>query len=280
MANKFWVGGTGSWSDTAHWATSSGTAGGTGIPATGDVITFDANSGGGVVTGDVVTGLSFASLAAGAFGGTLDFSGTNPNLTFTTSMNLSGTGARKFLLGSGTFTFSSTANTTVFDLGTVTNLDGTSVFTANFTVTGNATGDRTFNGGGRTFGTLTYSANTSRGQFIISGANTFAGLSLAAGAVVTLPQGATNTVSAVPTLTGTSSNPISIRTSSPNSGIATLSVPSGTVAGDWLALYGTTATGGATFNATNSFDIGRNTGWSITAPSGGASSGGQRVISG
>lgn len=41
---KFWVGGTGNWDDTNHWATSSGGSGGTGAPTSTDDATFDSNS--------------------------------------------------------------------------------------------------------------------------------------------------------------------------------------------------------------------------------------------
>lgn len=43
----YWVGGTGTWdgTSTTHWATTSGGAGGAGVPAAGDSVTFDANSG-------------------------------------------------------------------------------------------------------------------------------------------------------------------------------------------------------------------------------------------
>ena len=41
MATKYWVGGSGNWSDTAHWATSSGGAGSTGVPVAADTIVTD-----------------------------------------------------------------------------------------------------------------------------------------------------------------------------------------------------------------------------------------------
>ena len=47
MANRYWVGNGGSWSDTAHWSTTSGGSGGAGIPGDGGVaddVIFDANS--------------------------------------------------------------------------------------------------------------------------------------------------------------------------------------------------------------------------------------------
>jgi hypothetical protein len=41
---KFWVGGTGTWTDTAHWSDTSGGTGGAALPATTDTAVFDANS--------------------------------------------------------------------------------------------------------------------------------------------------------------------------------------------------------------------------------------------
>lgn len=50
MANRYWVGGTGNWSDTARWATTSGGAGGASVPGAADNAFFDANSGTGTAT--------------------------------------------------------------------------------------------------------------------------------------------------------------------------------------------------------------------------------------
>jgi hypothetical protein len=58
MANRYWVGGTGSWSDaTNHWATSSGGGGGVGnLPTISDDVFIDSSSGfsgGGTLTLDI-----------------------------------------------------------------------------------------------------------------------------------------------------------------------------------------------------------------------------------
>lgn len=52
MANRYWVGGTGTWdeSSTTHWSTSSGGAGGASVPTGSDAVFFNASSGGGTVT--------------------------------------------------------------------------------------------------------------------------------------------------------------------------------------------------------------------------------------
>lgn len=46
MANRYWVGGDGTWdnSDTTHWSTVSGGAGGSSVPTSADDVFFDTNS--------------------------------------------------------------------------------------------------------------------------------------------------------------------------------------------------------------------------------------------
>lgn len=44
MADRFWVGGTGNWNDTARWSTTSGGAGGASVPTSADNTYFDGNS--------------------------------------------------------------------------------------------------------------------------------------------------------------------------------------------------------------------------------------------
>jgi hypothetical protein len=52
MANRFWVGGSGTWdtTSTANWAATTGGAPGASAPVAADVAIFDANSGTGIVT--------------------------------------------------------------------------------------------------------------------------------------------------------------------------------------------------------------------------------------
>lgn len=45
MASRYWVGGTGNWSNTARWSATSGGAGGASVPVAIDDVFFDANSG-------------------------------------------------------------------------------------------------------------------------------------------------------------------------------------------------------------------------------------------
>ena len=52
MANRYWVGGSGTWdaTNTANWSATSGGAGGASVPSLTDVVFFNASSGGGTVT--------------------------------------------------------------------------------------------------------------------------------------------------------------------------------------------------------------------------------------
>src|SRR3989338_8923112 len=53
--NAYWIGGTGNWSDTAHWANESGGSGGYSAPASTSNAVFDASSGTGTVTIDTAS---------------------------------------------------------------------------------------------------------------------------------------------------------------------------------------------------------------------------------
>ncbi len=83
--NCYWVGGSGSWSDGAHWSPTSGGEAGGAAPTSTSNVTFDTASGGGTVT--LPASESMARLTATAFSGTIDSSGFT--LRFT-SMSLGG----------------------------------------------------------------------------------------------------------------------------------------------------------------------------------------------
>lgn len=80
MSQKWWVGGTGQWTDNNHWTTAgSGGSPTGGQPTDNDEVLFDANSGGGVVTinGD----RDVKGFDATGFTGSFAGSGTTPSLT-------------------------------------------------------------------------------------------------------------------------------------------------------------------------------------------------------
>jgi hypothetical protein len=55
MADRYWVGGTGSWNSTSRWSTTSGGASGASVPTSVDNVFFDTNSGTGHFTVTVTT---------------------------------------------------------------------------------------------------------------------------------------------------------------------------------------------------------------------------------
>jgi len=111
MANRYWVGGTGTWdtASTANWSLSSGGAGGASAPISTDAVTFDSASGTGIVTisGAVcstftmtavnASGIVFAfgssSITCFGSGTTWSAVGTNVTFTGTPTVNISNNSA-------------------------------------------------------------------------------------------------------------------------------------------------------------------------------------------
>lgn len=82
MANRYWVGGNGTWNstNTANWSTTSGGSGGASVPGSADTAIFNASSGSGAVT---VAG------SQTAIGG-LDITGSSVTFFFSTNTKVSG----------------------------------------------------------------------------------------------------------------------------------------------------------------------------------------------
>jgi hypothetical protein len=86
MANRYWVGGTGTWDPAStSWSTTSGGSPGSAAPLSTDNAIFDANSGGGIVTVEDGPGGSgnppeCASLICTGFTGSIDSSGNPINV--------------------------------------------------------------------------------------------------------------------------------------------------------------------------------------------------------
>ena len=73
-ATRYWVGGTGNWSDIAHWSIASGGGAGASVPATDDDVFFDASSG---LTAPSVVTLNIAIII-----NSIDFSGVATGFVF------------------------------------------------------------------------------------------------------------------------------------------------------------------------------------------------------
>lgn len=172
------------------------------------------------------------------------------------SVTLTGAAASVSLAGhgttiSGTWTIASTTAATPWTLSSAT----TTASSSTIVLSGATATDRTFAGGGKTYGTLT-DQNTSTGKLTITGANTFGTINKTAAAACTL---------ALPTSSG-----ITVTNSFNVNGIlgALLTLTgdvtkvSGNVICSYLNISSSDAAGGATFYAgRTSTDGGGNTGW-------------------
>jgi hypothetical protein len=165
MANRYWVGGSGTWNSTSttNWSTTSGGASGASAPVAADVALFDANSGTGTVTTDAT-----ATAAA--------ITHTAANITVQLGASLSLTGAVTFSSGvidlvsytltASTFVSSyTTARTLAFGAGKIVLVgSGAAVWNAGnhtlFTVTGTPSVELNYSGA---VGTRTITNGTTAG---------------------------------------------------------------------------------------------------------------------
>jgi len=270
MASRFWVGGTGTWdsSTTTNWAASTGGGGGQSVPGSGDTVTFDGNSGGGTVT--VNTTVTISSLAMGAFTGTLDFSANNNNVNIgtvtpaVTALNYSGTGTRTFNMGNGTWTLDCTSAGTLISGTNLTNMTF-AAGSSTIVCASHANVNRTINSG-VTFNNLTMNAAASSG-LTLNGTPTFSGTVVLNGqCVLNLSTGATiGTLS----VSSSASDPVLFKTNA--QGTQQTITLTNSFSGSYCAFIDTKFSGG-TNTASNSFDLGNNSGITITGPSGGGGS--------
>ena len=107
MADRYWVGGTGTWDNTAllKWSATSGGVGGASVPFTSDDVYFDAASGAVTVT----TGATVYARNLNFTGFTGTFAGAN-NITMTGSLTL-GAGMTRTFTGTITLNAATTTNT-------------------------------------------------------------------------------------------------------------------------------------------------------------------------
>jgi hypothetical protein len=115
-STRYWVGGTGNWSDTSKWSTSSGGSGGASVPRSHDDVIFNSSSHNTnyTVTVDVPARVKSLSIS-GPSSGTMTFAGTQPlfahdditlpatglDLTYSGALYLSGSTSGKILTTNG-----------------------------------------------------------------------------------------------------------------------------------------------------------------------------------
>jgi len=81
MANRYWIGNSGNWTDTSHWSTTSGGSGGASVPTSADDVIFNASS----LTANSIVTLTTNSSAAKSF----NCSAINFNLSIYKDISLS-----------------------------------------------------------------------------------------------------------------------------------------------------------------------------------------------
>lgn len=279
---------------TAMWAATSGGATGASVPVAGDDVVIDANTcvGGTTCTittfsGTISAGtITWGACTASTSGCIIDASVNNTNFTLSSTAGAAfsgtGSGTRQWKAGTGTYTLTTSNSNGCVNMQTTTN--DTSVFSGATWIcgaSGGASNNQNNHLGGKSYGPFTLSGNTNRGPRLITGANTFASLTIGGPNFVNFTNSVTQTITGALTTTGSSSSsPISI-TSNFTETVATLSLGSAS-SGDWVTIRAITTSGAAAFSGTNCLNLGlvtlANSG-TCTAPSGGTSSGG-RIIGG
>jgi len=249
------------------------------------VVAFTNTSG----TADVTSaGKRFGALTVNAVGGTVrlldalrvDLVSTSPltltagtfnanNFDVTAAIVVStANNTRTLTMGSGAWSIVGTSNSVIWSI----NNTGTLTFnknTANITISGSTSSTRTFAGAGLTYNLVTFGTNGGGGALLISGSNTFADLNIAGLSTILVTNGTTTTITNAPTWAGSAAAPICILSQTVGGTISTISVTSGSATLDWGIIRDITVSGGATFTATNTYDLGNNAGWSsisIPAP--------------
>ena len=192
--------------------------------------------------------------------GTIDFNGFTATVSdflasgATTRAVIFGSGGLN-LTGIGNITFAGSAISVTKNTGTIT-------------VSGNTASTRTINTGTAISGGLpgvVIGANTLAGSVTFSGTTSIASLAATAPCRLRFTSSTTQPITAAPNLSGSSSNRFQICSSAPGTA-ATISVASGTVNFDNAFIEDITGTGGATFAATNSYNVAGNSGITITEP--------------
>lgn len=148
MANRYWVGGTGTWSsaNTTNWSTTSGGTGGATVPGSTDVAIFDANSniaGSGssytvtFTAGGSVAGIQMDNPSVGilTFTGSTGISMGSSGLTVAATVNCTWTGTITYTssgilsTNGNTISPSITVNSALVTLGSTSKISGVFTFT-------------------------------------------------------------------------------------------------------------------------------------------------------
>jgi hypothetical protein len=180
MADRFWVGGTGNWTDASKWAATSGGPGGAGVPASNDNAYFDGNSDvGSNFTVTVDAGASCRDLIIGD-GGTVSVLDVTMTLAGSAALNISGSlffpTTNLTNTFTGTITFNSNISNTITTNGISLNGNVTLFGTGGWTLQSSLTfalsttldiAQGTFNTGGYNVSCGNFNSNNSNIRSII-----------------------------------------------------------------------------------------------------------------
>lgn len=218
------------------------------------------NAGNTYVLGDAFNSGTATGYIFQVSGGT--FNTNNFNMTIG-RFESDGTTARTVTLGSSTIELNGTG--AVWDTDVSTNL----TFNANTStikITESSASTKSFRGGNLTYNNI-WSAQGSTGILQILQGNTFNNFKVTnEPRTITFENGVTQTIATL-TAAGTPGNLITFNSLSPGSAF-TLSDTTGTNTCDYCSITDSTASGGATWCATNSTDGGGNTGWNFACAGG------------
>ena len=187
------------------------------------------------------------------------FNANNKNVNIVTLYSSYAT-SRTLTMGSGTWILTGTG--TVWDCSISTGLT-LNCNTSTIKLIGDTTATQSvFHGGGLTYYNF-WDASTGTGVEFVYESNTFNNFKIDTGRKFRFYDGTTTTVSSL-TAIGSPGNIIQLLHVTTN---WTLFCSSGNITVDYCQIWNSTATGGATFNATNSIDSGGNTGWNFITTS-------------
>jgi hypothetical protein len=206
MANRYWRGGTGTWdTDTSHWSTTSGGAGGASVPGVSDVAIFNSSSGGGTCTlGQAVSVLDIILDAVTLTTADYDITlGRRLVFGYTTSATLNLGSSLVIITENGTAAWDTANAGSTLNAGTST-----------IKIVNNISEDVNFNGGSRTYHNVWFTGSSAN-QINIKGSNTFNDFKIdTPPKTVEFAEGTTQTVSSF-TVTGTAGNLITLQSSQP-----------------------------------------------------------------
>lgn len=141
MANRYWVGGTGNWTDTGHWSTTSNGTPGASVPTSSDDVFIDPysfSSNSDVLTIDTATATCANLTIASSYSAQIYGTGVSSSV-LTCTGNFTRSGAIANFSNLGTIIFDSSSTTSVKSIVSFIQATWTAVIVGNKTISGGFT---------------------------------------------------------------------------------------------------------------------------------------------